>query len=332
MPVNPCQIAITHLEYSKARRVFDAAAAEGLVCLPAPAAEESLARFIREHEAGHAIVGVDRYAGPLYDALPRGGVLARFGVGHDGIDKDRATSNGILCTNTPGVLDDSVAEMTIGLILAAARHLPTVAAATRAGHWGPVVGTELHGRTLAVIGCGAIGRRVARMAAHGFGMRVLGCEVGPVDPGQLRADYGFAEIHAEFADAVATADYVTLHIPSIPDTRHFMARTRLDRMQPHAWLINTARGALVCEADLYDVLVAGRIAGAALDVFENEPYRPVAPGKDLRQLARAIMTPHVGSSTQTACERMAGRALENIRLANARQFPKMDLLNPAVLD
>ena len=99
MPEQACQIAVTQLEYGKARGVFEAATGGGLVCLPAPAAEEDLARFIREHEVRHAIVGVEGYTGPLYDVLPRGGVLARFGVGHDGIDKERATSRGILPWN-----------------------------------------------------------------------------------------------------------------------------------------------------------------------------------------------------------------------------------------
>lgn len=327
-----CQIAVAQLEYGKARRAFEAGAGEGLICLSAPMQEDELASFIRKHEIRHAIVGVDRYAGPLYDALPRGGVLARFGVGHDGIDKERATSRGILCTNTPGVLDDSVAELAVGLMLAAARHLPVVSAATGAGTWEPRVGSELRGKTLAVIGCGAIGRRVARIAARGLGMHVVGCEVVPVDTERLRTEYGFAEIRDQFADAVAEADYVTLHIPSTADTRHYVNRARLALMKPCAWLINTARGALVCEADLYDALSAGRIAGAALDVFEHEPYQPIMPDKDLRQLPRVIMTPHIGSSTQEACDRMASRALTNIRMAEAGEFATMDLLNPAVLN
>ncbi|NLX20298.1 MAG: hypothetical protein GXY55_01325 [Phycisphaerae bacterium] len=332
MPENVCQIAVAQLEYGKARRVFEAGAGEGLICLSAPAQEEELARFIVEHRIQHAVVGVERYAGPLYDALPRGGVLARFGVGHDGIDKERATSRGILCTNTPGVLDDSVAELTVGLMLAAARHLPDVSAATGAGTWGPRVGSELRDKTLAVIGCGAIGRRVARIAARGLGMHVVGCEVVPVDKERLRIEYGFAEIRDQFADAVADADYVTLHIPSTADTRHYVNHARLALMKPCSWLINTARGALVCEADLYDALSAGRITGAALDVFEHEPYQPIMPDKDLRQLPRVIMSPHIGSSTQEACDRMASRALTNIRMAEAGEFATMDLLNPAVLN
>jgi len=323
------KVAVTELEYRKAKGVFAAASREGIECICAPEGEADLAGAIRDHQAGHAIVGVDTYTGALYDALPRGGVIARFGVGHDGIDKELATRKGLLCANTPGVLNDSVAEYAIALLMAAARHLPAVAGTTLQGQWSPLVGRELQGKTLAVIGCGAIGRRVAQIAARGLAMNVVGCEVVPVDDRMLKERFGFARIGMHFAEAVAGADYVTLHIPSQPATMHFMNAERLAQLPSRAWLINTARGAVVDEAALYDVLAAGKLGGAALDVFENEPYRPVSAGKDLRTLGNVIMTPHVGSSTQEACDRMAAGALRNIRLACAEKFDEMNLLNPA---
>ena len=323
------KVAVTELEYRKAQSVFVAAAREGIECICAPSSEADLASAIRDRQAGHAVVGVDTYTGALYDALPRGGVIARFGVGHDGIDKELATRKGLLCTNTPGVLNDSVAEYAIALLIAAARHLPTVAGTTLQGQWSPLVGRELQGKTLAVIGCGAIGQRVAHIAARGLAMNVVGCEVAAVDPRLLMERYGFSLIRAEFAEAVASADYVSLHIPSQPATMHFMNASRLAQLSPCAWLINTARGAIVDEAALYDGLAAGKLGGAAMDVFENEPYRPVSAGKDLRTLGNVIMTSHVGSSTQEACDRMAVEALRNIRLACAGKIDQMNLLNPA---
>ncbi|MFA5205345.1 MAG: NAD(P)-dependent oxidoreductase [Lentisphaeria bacterium] len=321
-------IAVTELEYRKAEAVFQGAAAEGLDCRPAPAAEEALAAFIRDQGANHAVIGVETYRGPLYAALPRGGVIARFGVGHDGVDQAQAAAHGLFCTNTPGVLDDSVAEFTLALLLAAARHLAAAAAATRAGGWTPRLGCELRNRTLAVIGCGAIGRRVARGAAAGFGMRVIGCDPAPAERGRLVADWGFEQVVAEFATAVAAADFVSLHLPSIPATRHFINAERLALLRPEAVLVNTARGALVDEGALYAALAANRLAGAALDVFEQEPYVPESPGRDLRTLPNVLMTPHLGSSTAEACGRMARAALANIRNALAGNVTAMTQLTP----
>ncbi len=325
------KIAVTELEFRKAAAVFQGAAAEGLACVSVPADEQKLADAIRSTGARHAIIGVERYAGPLYEGLTTGGVIARFGVGHDGVDKPLATSKGLLCTNTPGALDDSVAEHAINLLLAAARHTVTAGADLRAGRWSPQVGFELQGKTLAVIGCGAIGRRVARVAARGLGMKVIGCEVMAVNVVQLQSEFGFATVVKHFADAVHDADFVSLHIPSVPETRHFLNGARLAQLPSRCWVVNTARGALVDEVALFDALTSGKIAGAALDVFEREPYEPTVAEKDLRTLPNVVLTPHVGSSTREACERMARRALQNIRLAEAGRLAEMDLLNRDVL-
>lgn len=324
-------IGVTELEFRKAEPIFTRAAEGAVSCVAVPPDEKSLARAVRSTGARHVILGVEQYAGPLYESLPAGGVIARFGVGHDGVDKALATAKGLLCTNTPGALDDSVAEHAMNLLLAAARHTVTVAADLRGGRWTPLVGGELQGKTLAVIGCGAIGRRVARIAAHGLGMKVIGCEVSDVDVQQLKREFGFASVLKTYDEAVREADFVSLHIPSLPETRHFLNRTRLAALPARCWVVNTARGALVDEVALYDALASGKINGAALDVFEREPYEPAVTGKDLRMLPNVIMTPHVGSSTREACERMARRALQNIQLAEAGRYTEMDLLNLDVL-
>jgi len=325
------RVAVTELEFEKGRGAFEAAASEGLRCAPAPPGEAELAEAVREQGARHVVVGVERYRGELYRALPRGGVVSRFGVGHDGIDKGLATAAGLLCTNTPGALDDSVAEHALALMLCAARDVAARDALVRRGAWEPRVGSELRGKRLAVIGCGAIGCRVAEIAAFGFGMEVVGCKRRAVDEAAMARRHGFARIVLEFAAAVAEADYVSLHIPSGAETRHFIDAARLGAMPAKAWLINTARGAVVDESALYDALAAGALAGAALDVFAEEPYVPQAPGKDLRTLPNVVLTPHVGSSTAEACRRMAERALRNIALAERGEFAAMDLLNPEVL-
>ncbi len=201
----------------------------------------------------------------------------------------------------------------------------------RAGEWSPRIGTELKGKRLAVIGCGGIGRRVGRIAARGFGMEVVGFKKSVSESQQLQAEFGFQRIVTDFAEAVRAAWFVTLHLPGSPETHHFLNRSRLELLPEGCFLINTARGTVVDEAALYDALVGGTLAGAALDVLEREPYEPQAPGKDLRRLLNVIMTPHVGSSTREACERIARRALRNIRLAATGQYAEMDLVNREVL-
>ena len=146
------KIIVTEPEYVKASAIFEAGTAQGLACVPVAHEDAACAEAIREHGAQHAIVGAAPYRKHVYEALPTGGVLARFGVGCDGIDLGRATQRGLLCTNTPGVLDASVAEFTMGLVSAAARGLPALCVAAKAGEWPPGVGMELRGKRLAIIG------------------------------------------------------------------------------------------------------------------------------------------------------------------------------------
>ncbi len=310
------KILVTELEYDKAAEIF--ASTPDFECLRVPADEDALAAAIERTSARYVIVGVNKYVGALYDTLPAGGVIARFGVGHDGIDKTAAQARGILCANTPGVLDDSVAECAVGLMLAAARHLATCAAENRSGHWKNRVGGELAGKTLAVIGCGNIGRKTAAIAKLGFRMTIAGCD--PLPPREMAP---FDTFSAAFAVAVRDADFVSIHIPDIPATRDFVNADRLAALKESAVLINTARGNVLDEDALYDAIRAGTIAGAALDVFKREPYAPQSAGKDLRTLTGILMTPHLGSSTREACARMATAALHNIRLAVAGRVDEM---------
>ena len=320
-------VLVTESEYRKAEPSFVSAA--GLACLRAPDDEAELAAALRETPAASVIVGPRPYTGPLYDALPQGGVIARFGVGHDNIDKRRATAAGLLCTNTPGVLNQSVAEHTMLLVAAAARPLLSSSANMTRHVWDPRPGVELHGKTLAIVGCGGIGRAVARIAALGYGMRVVCCSrpglVAPVAPEHADG------ITNDFAIAARQADFVSLHMTASPENVHFINRERLTHLDERSWLINTARGSIVDEVALFEALSNRRLAGAALDVFEREPYVPAAGGGDLRSLSNVILTPHVGSNTAAANRRMAERALQNVAWAEARAFAQMDLLNPEVL-
>ncbi len=312
-------VLVTQPQYDKVREVFEHA--EGFQCFPAPESEPELARLVRKKHAKYVIVGGAPYRNELYDAVPKGGVIARFGVGCDNIDLPRAAEKGIYCTNTPGALEQSVAECAIGMILLAARQFIAAADDCRNGLWQPRTGSELAGKTLAVIGCGAIGSRVAAIAKNGFGMSVTGVIRSAPHP-----DCPADRFVKNWSDAVADADFVSLHIPGSPENLNYVSAGRLKQMKPGSWLINTARGSVVDEAALYDALLSGRIGGAVSDVFRQEPYAP--SGKDLRTLPNMIMTPHIGSSTREACRRIALAALKNIRLCELGDPLSMNLLNP----
>lgn len=317
---------VTEPEYRKGEACF---AASGRECVPAPESEEELAAAVRDSQIRYVIVGNRKYSGALYDALPPGGVIARFGVGHDGIDKGRATEARLYCTNTPGVLDQSVAEHTMLLIAAAARKLIPASVSMASGTWSAAAGEDLHGKTLAIIGCGAIGRAVARIASLGYGMQVVGC--ARPDATLPAAIEHFRLLTNDFSAAVRRANFVSLHMPATRDNHRFINRQRLACFDSRAWLINTARGAVVDEAALFDALAGGRLGGAALDVFEREPYAPAESGGDFRSLPNVVLTPHVGSNTVEANRRMAERSLQNILFAEAGEFGRMDLLNRNLL-
>jgi len=318
-------LLVTEKEFRKGEAVFRAA--ERVRCEAAPDDEAGLATAVAARGARAVIVGVTPYRGPLYEALGHagGGILARFGVGHDGIDKPLARRHGIAVTNTPGALDASVAEHAVWLMGALARRVAVLHRRFLDGSFDGEGGIEVCGRTLGILGFGAIGRRVASIASRGFGMKVIACDRVP--PGSMAgalANAGGGEYTTDVCSMFGAADFVSVHLPSTSATRHFINAKRLAWMRPEAFLINTARGAILDEAALFDALAARRLAGAALDVFETEPYVPVDPGRDLRTLPNVVLTPHVGSNTAEANRRMAVAALENVRRFLAGDMTRLD--------
>lgn len=228
--------------------------------------------------------------------------VCRAGSGVDNIDLDAARQHGVAVFNTPGANAISVAELSWGMALALARHLVPAAVSTAQGAWekSRFEGREWHGRTVGVIGLGQIGSRVAGYALA-FGCRVLGTD--PVAPAP-------AGVEAASLDRLlAESDLVTLHVPLTDETRLLLDRGRLGRMRRGACLVNCARGGLVDEDALHDLLVAGHLAGAALDVFAEEPPRD----RRLVRLAQVIATPHVGAATAEAQRRAGVRAAEIVR-------------------
>ena len=263
----------------------------------------------------------------LLGRAPRLKMIANMGVGYNHIDIAAATRRGIPVSNTPGVLTDATADLAFTLILAVARRVVEGDRRVREGKfklWAPFLflGREVSGKTLGIVGFGRIGRAVARRAA-GFGMRVLYHNRSRLTPAEER------ESQAEYADLnklLAQADFVSLHVPLSGETRHLIGAAELSRMKPTAYLINTARGPVVDEVALLATLQRGMIAGAGLDVYENEPA--LTPG--LADLPNVVLLPHVGSATLETRTAMAAMAARNLIAGLDGQRPP-NLVNPEVL-
>lgn len=237
-------------------------------------------------------------------------IIANMAVGFDNIDLEAAKQRNVMVANTPGVLTDTVAEHTFALMLAISHRLVEADKFTRAGlyrGWGPMLllGSDLSGRTLGIVGLGRIGSRVAYHVVKGFGMKVL-----YNDP-QRNAEFE-RNFDAEFApsieDLLPRSDYVSLHVPLLESTYHLINEARLKLMKPTAYLINTSRGPIIDEKALVRALGEGWIRGAAIDVFENEPK--VESG--LLKLNNVILTPHIASATEETRGKMAELAAKNI--------------------
>jgi lactate dehydrogenase-like 2-hydroxyacid dehydrogenase len=256
----------------------------------------------------------DKLNADVLSAEPlRAKMIANFGVGFNNIDVEAAKARGISVSNTPDVLTDATADIAMTLMLMIARRTGEGERHVRSSHWTGWRPTHMLGRmvsakTLGLIGMGRIARAVARRAHHGFGMRVLYTDPYPPPP-DVAAALG-AEQRATIEEVLAQSDFVSLHCPATPETRHLMNSVRLAKMKPSAYLINTARGDVVDEAALVEALKKGWIAGAGLDVFEKEPQ--IAPA--LVAMENVVMLPHLGSATEETRVAMGMRALENLRL------------------
>lgn len=270
-------------------------------------------------KAGAMVSGTERVDDEFLDAAAATlVVVANYGVGYDNIDVDACTRHSVLVTNTPDVLTEATADLTWAILLAAARRVGEGERFLRSGAtwvWEPtfMLGRDVHGKTLGVVGFGRIGRAVARRG-RGFGMPVL-------YHGRTRApEVVEAELSAAYRgldDLLGEADFVTLHVPLTPETRHLIDAGRLARMKPSAVLVNASRGPVVDEQALVEALGERRIAAAALDVYEREPE--VHPG--LRELDNVVIVPHLGSATVEARSAMASLAAENLRAALQGRLP-----------
>ncbi|MGI8424306.1 MAG: phosphoglycerate dehydrogenase [Chloroflexota bacterium] len=232
-------------------------------------------------------------------------LIARSGVGYDSIDLDAAGEYNVFVTTTIGANHDAVADYALGLILDLARHITEITHKVRGGWWGRLAGTELRGKTLGIVGTGRIGREVSARAA-GFGMRLVAYDKFPNDEWAR----GAGVMYAPLEELLAQADFITLHAPATAETRHLLNDTSLAKCKPGAYVVNTARGDLIDEAALVRALDSGLIAGAALDVFEQEP--PTAAQKPVIRHPLVLPLSHCAGATVESQRRAAGIALEQV--------------------
>ncbi len=236
-------------------------------------------------------------------------IFANYAVGYNNIDVEAAKTAGVTVTNTPGVLTDTVAEYAVSLILTVAKRIPEADRFTRAGSyegWAPelLLGSDLKGKTLGILGAGRIGTGVAERMSKGFGMNVIYYDI---KPNEFIEEFG-AQFKETPEEVLSEADVVSVHVPLLDSTRHFINAERLAAMKSSAYLINTSRGPVVDEEALVEALKSGVIRAAGLDVFEDEPA--LKPG--LSELENVVLTPHIASASEETRNKMSEMAAQNI--------------------
>ncbi|WP_103392060.1 2-hydroxyacid dehydrogenase [Pseudomonas syringae] len=297
------------------------------VIVPNPKQGDINAQFDEALPQSHGLIGAGRKLGreQLHNATQLE-VVSSISVGYDNYDVGYLSERGILLTNTPDVLTESTADLGFSLIMSSARRVAELDAYTKAGQWTrsiepPHFGTDVHGKTLGIVGMGNIGAAIARRGRLGFNMPIL-------YSGNSRKTELEQELGAQFRSLdqlLAEADFVCLVVPLSEKTKHLIGRRELSLMKPGAILVNIARGPIVDEPALIEALQNGTIRGAGLDVYEKEPLSE----SPLFQLKNAVTLPHVGSATTETRQAMADRAYNNLRSALLGERPQ-DLVNPQV--
>lgn len=270
----------------------------------------------------------DQIDAEVFDAAPRLRIVAQMAVGFDNIDVKEATRRGICVTNTPEVLTETTADFAWALLMAVARRVVEADRYVRSGQWkvswhpSMMLGRDIHGATLGIIGAGRIGAALARRA-RGFDMKILYYDVTPRP--SLEKELGARRVDLE--TLFRESDFVSVHVPLTKETHHLVDASKLSLMKKTAYLINTSRGPTVDEKALYDALREGRIAGAALDVFEQEPTPTSNP---LLTLENVVVAPHISSASHETRSRMAEMAADNL-IAYFQGKTPPNLVNPEAL-
>jgi len=319
------KVFATHSLFDAARQILQETCEVEYWAKPERPPREEVLRRVKDKE-GLVCLLTEKINEDFLRAAPKLRIAANVAVGFDNIDVAVCTKRGVVATNTPGVLDETTADFAWTLLMAVARRLSEGEALARSGNWknwdlDQLVGTDVWGKTLGLVGFGRIGRAVARRAS-GFQMKVI-----YTDAQRAPAEVESA-LKAEFRDMnalLAESDFVSVHVPLLPETRGLFDAPKFNRMKPTAFLINTARGPVVDEAALVAALEAGKIAGAGLDVYENEPF--IHPGL---KRANVVLAPHIASASLETRTKMACIAAENVVALFMGQRPA-NMLNPEVL-
>jgi len=307
--------------YNRGKRVYDAShkvaevfAQDAWKQMLSVQAEKGVMSFVISHE---------EFPEEFYRGLKRNTLLVRMGVGYDSVPIALCKELGILVANTPGTLNQSVAEQAIGMLLTFVRRAVEHDQSMKQGQWKPLSGQEIAGKTLAVIGFGSIGRQIAKIAKLGFGMRIVAFDK------YEQAVTSHPDLYDVYTDnlkqAFGQADFVSINLNLSSETNKIINAEVLGAAKKEVVLINTSRGGVMDEDALYDALKRGTIAGACLDVFTREPYVPLA-GKDLRTLGNVLLAPHVASNTMEANDNMARSTLESIRLYEEGELSKIPIV------
>ncbi len=319
------KVFATHGLFEDARKILEAACDVEYWSEPERPPREEVLRRVKNKE-GLICLLTEKVNEELLRNAPKLRIAANVAVGFDNIDVAACTKRGVVATNTPGVLDETTADFAWTLLMAVARRLGEGEQLARSGNWkgwnlDQLCGADVWGKTLGIVGFGRIGRAVARRA-QGFQMKVIYTDA-------IRAaEDAEKAVHAEYRDfnaLLAESDFISVHVPLLPETRGLFDGPRFFRMKPTAYLINTSRGPVVDEAALVAALEANKIAGAALDVYENEPF--IHPGLKRNNV---VLAPHLASASLETRTKMAVMAANNVVALFKGQRPA-NMLNPDIL-
>jgi len=276
----------------------------GLDCVISPFADNTSVENSREHlaSADYIIAGLHQFDSKLFDVAPRLKLIARVGVGVNNIDFDETKKRKIKVTYTPDAVTGAVAELVVGLIIEGQRRIVAVNNDLREGRWNKHMGYLLRGKTLGIIGVGRIGQSVIKLLQP-FGIRILGNDI--VEDKEFGKQFGFRYVDKD--TIYRESDIISLNLSFSSSVKHLINAETLGKMKPNVYLINTARGSLVNEQDLYSALKSKRIDGASLDVFESEPY-----SGPLQELENVVLTAHIAAATVETRKRMELEATQEI--------------------
>jgi len=319
------KVLATRPLFPAAQQILDVSCDTEYWSQPDRISKEELFLRIKDKE-GLICLLTERVDADFLRAAPKLRIAANVAVGFDNIDVPVCTRRGVVATNTPGVLDETTADFAWTLVMAVARRLVEGETLARSGSWkgwdlDQLVGTDVYGKTLGIVGFGRIGRAMARRAT-GFQMKIIYSDAVRAPENvekELKAE------HRDFNSLLAEADFISVHVPLLPETRGLLDGPKFYRMKPTAFLINTSRGSVVDEAALVHALETGKIAGAGLDVYENEPF--IHPGL---KRPNVVLAPHIASASLETRTKMACMAAENVTALFKGQRPP-NMLNPEVL-